>query len=212
MSQADITLSQGNDSVALAQYQQVANEYGYEAGNRAALVAATMLYRDGKYEEAINNLKNFDPKEALVGAAAMSLEGDCYVNLQKYSDALASYDKAIKISDNNALYTPLFMLKKATVLREQKDYAAELKVLQGHQGLIIPNIHALTILTLTSTSHAPNIRPRKNKSDLILEIYRMVPSPKMGRHYLYLLRAGLTINANCWRLLCKVGRYVADFH
>ena len=90
VSQADITLSQGNDSVALAQYQQVANEYGYEAGNRAALVAATMLYRDGKYEEAINNLKNFDPKEALVGAAAMSLEGDCYVNLQKYSDALAS--------------------------------------------------------------------------------------------------------------------------
>ena len=123
VSQADITLSQGNDSVALAQYQQVANEYGYEAGNRAALVAATMLYRDGKYEEAINNLKNFDPKEALVGADAMSLEGDC--------DALASYDKAIKISDNNALYTPLFMLKKATVLREQKDYAAELKVLKA---------------------------------------------------------------------------------
>lgn len=131
VSQADITLSQGNDSVALAQYQQVANEYGYEAGNRATLVAATMLYRDGKYEEAISNLKNFDPKEALVGAAAMSLEGDCYVNLQKYSDALTSYDKAIKISDNNALYTPLFMLKKATVLREQKDYAAELKVLKA---------------------------------------------------------------------------------
>lgn len=131
VSQADITLSQGNDSVALAQYQQVANEYGYEAGNRATLVAATMLYRDGKYEEAISNLKNFDPKEALVGAAAMSLEGDCYVNLQKYSDALAAYDKAIKISDNNALYTPLFMLKKATVLREQKDYAAELKVLKA---------------------------------------------------------------------------------
>ncbi|WP_301753243.1 hypothetical protein [uncultured Muribaculum sp.] len=43
VSQADITLSQGNDSVALAQYQQVANEYGYEAGNRATLVAATML-------------------------------------------------------------------------------------------------------------------------------------------------------------------------
>jgi len=42
-----------------------------------------------------------------------------------------SYDKAIKISYNNALYTPLFMLKKATVLREQKDYAAELKVLKA---------------------------------------------------------------------------------
>lgn len=36
ISQADITLSQGNDSLALAQYQQVADEYGYEAGSRAA--------------------------------------------------------------------------------------------------------------------------------------------------------------------------------
>ena len=37
VSQADVTLSQGNDSLALAQYQQVANQYGYEGGNRAAL-------------------------------------------------------------------------------------------------------------------------------------------------------------------------------
>ena len=130
VSQADVTLSQGNDSLALAQYQQVANQYGYEGGNRAALMAATLLYKDGKYEEAIKELKNFSPSEAIVGAAAYSLEGDCNVNLQKYPEALKGYDKAIAQSDNNALYTPLFMLKKATVLREQKDYAAELKVLK----------------------------------------------------------------------------------
>ena len=130
VSQADITLAQGNDSLALAQYQQVANDYGYEAGSRAALMAATLNYRNGKYEAALQDLKNFDAKEALVGAAAMSLEGDCYVNLQKYGEALSSYDKAISQSDDNALYTPLFMMKKATVLREQKDYTAELKVLE----------------------------------------------------------------------------------
>ncbi len=131
ISQADITLSQGNDSLALAQYQQVADEYGYEAGSRAALMAATLNYRNGNYEAALADLKNFDAKEAIVGAAAMSLQGDCYVNLKKYQDALASYDKAIGASDRNALYTPLFMMKKATVLREQKDYAGELKVLEA---------------------------------------------------------------------------------
>ena len=31
ISQADITLAQGNDSLALAQYQQVAADYGYDA-------------------------------------------------------------------------------------------------------------------------------------------------------------------------------------
>ena len=129
--QADFTLAQGNDSLALAQYQQVANEYGYDAGNRATLMAATLLFQKGEYQQALDQLKNYDAKEAIVGAAAYSLEGDCYVNLQKYPEALKSYDKAISQSDDNQLYTPLFMLKKATVLREQKDYKAELKVLEA---------------------------------------------------------------------------------
>jgi tetratricopeptide (TPR) repeat protein len=75
-------------------------------------------------------LKDFSAKESIVGAAAYSLEGDCYVNLKNYSEALSCYDKAISQSDNNALYTPLFLMKKATVLREQKDYKGELKTLQ----------------------------------------------------------------------------------
>ena len=128
--QADLTLAQGNDSLALAQYQQVANEYGHDGGNRAALMAATLLFEKGQYQEAIDQLKNYDAKEAIVGAAAYSLEGDCYVNLQKYPEALKAYDNAISQSDDNALYTPLFMLKKATVLREQKNCKEELKVLE----------------------------------------------------------------------------------
>ena len=130
ISQADITLSEGNDSLALAQYTQVAEQYGYDAGNRAALMAATLNYKKGDYQAAINNLKDFSPSEAIVGAAAYSLEGDCYVNLQKYGEALSSYDKAISQSDNNALYTPLFLMKKATVLRAQQNYKDELKVLE----------------------------------------------------------------------------------
>jgi tetratricopeptide (TPR) repeat protein len=128
--QADLTYTQGNDSLALAQYQQVANEYGYDAANRAALMAATLLYQKGEYQQAIDQLSEYDPTEAIVGAAAYSLEGDCYVNLKKYPEALKAFDKAISQSDDNALYTPLFMFKKATVLREQKDYKAELQVLE----------------------------------------------------------------------------------
>lgn len=130
VAKADIELSQGNDSLALAQYRLVADKYGYDAGNRAALMAATISYKDGKYEDALKDLKGFSPKEAIVGAAAMSLEGDCYVNLQKYNEALNAYDKAISQSDDNALYTPLFMMKKATVLRAQGNYTAELSVLK----------------------------------------------------------------------------------
>ncbi len=131
VAQADMTMVQGNDSLALVQYQQVAKEYGYDAGNNASLMAASLLYKKGEYQQAIDQLKNYSPKEAIVGAAAKSLEGDCYVNLKNYDAAVKCYDSAIKISDNNSYYTPLFMIKKATVLREQGKYAEELKVLEN---------------------------------------------------------------------------------
>ena len=112
VAQADMTMTQGNDSLALAQYQQVAKEYGYDAGNNASLMAATLLYKKGEYQQAIDQLKN-------------------YVNLKNYDQAVKCYDNAISVSDDNAYYTPLFMIKKATVLREQGKYADELKVLEN---------------------------------------------------------------------------------
>lgn len=123
--QADITLATGNDSLALQQYKQVADEYGYEAGNRANLNAAILLYQDGKYEEALNYLKKYDSSESIIGASAKSLEGDCYVNLKKYDEALKCFQTAVKASDKNPYYTPLFLMKEATVQRELKNYKAE---------------------------------------------------------------------------------------
>lgn len=128
--QADMTLATGNDSLALIQYQQVASEYGYDGGNRAALNAAILLYQDGKYQEAIEYLKKYSPKEKLIGASAKSLEGDCYVNLKEYDKALSCFRDAAKISGNNPAYTPTFLLKEATVQRELKNYTAEADLYQ----------------------------------------------------------------------------------
>ena len=129
--QPDYNMLVGNDSIALAQYTQVANTYGYDAGNRAALMAAIMNYQKGDYSQALEMVKKYDAQDALVGAAAASLEGDCLVNLEQYEQAVKAFDKAISISDNNPEYTPLFMMKKATVQRELKDYAGELKTLEA---------------------------------------------------------------------------------
>lgn len=128
LGQADMELLMGNDSIALAKYQQVAADHGYSAGNLANLNAAILLYKQGKYEDALNHLKNYDATESIIGAAAKSLEGDCYVNLKQYPQAIECYKSAVKISDNNPHYTPAFLLKEATVLREQKDYKAEATV------------------------------------------------------------------------------------
>lgn len=128
LGQADIELLMGNDSIALAKYQQVADNHGYKAGELAGLNAAILLYKDKKYEEAIKYLNGYSSSESIISAGAKSLEGDCYVNLKKYAEALDCFKKAISLSDGNPAYTPAFMLKEATVLREMKDYKAEVAV------------------------------------------------------------------------------------
>ena len=131
ISQADIQLAQGNDSIALVQYMAVADGYSNSVANRANLNAAILLYNDGKYDEAISYIGNFDPEGVIIGPASQSLLGDCYVNTGKLDEALSAYDKAIALSADNSYYTPLFMVKKATVYREQKNYAAEADIFQS---------------------------------------------------------------------------------
>lgn len=130
IAKADMSVALGNDSIALAQYRSVADNFSNSAANRANLDAAIMLYKDGKYEEAAAYIGKFDAEGVIVGPASQSLLGDCYVNLKKYDEALGAYDKAISLSNDNSLYTPLFMVKKATVYRELKNYAAEADVFQ----------------------------------------------------------------------------------
>ncbi|MDE6080350.1 MAG: tetratricopeptide repeat protein [Duncaniella sp.] len=125
LGQADIELMMGNDSVALDKFRNVADEYGYKSGDIAALNAAIILYKDKKYEEALTYLKKYSTTETIIGAGAKSLEGDCYVNLKQYPQALDAFKAAVKVSDNNPYYTPVFLMKQATVLREMKDYKAE---------------------------------------------------------------------------------------
>lgn len=128
LGQADMELLMGNDSVALAKYQQVAADHGYKAGELASLNAAILLYKDKKYNEAIEALKGYSTSEKIIGAGAKALEGDCYVNLEKYPEALACFKKAASISDANPHYTPVFLLKEANVLHAMKDYKAEAEV------------------------------------------------------------------------------------
>lgn len=118
-----------NDSVATEMYKQVA-EGGYDAGNRAKLMAAIGLYDQHKYDEAIKYLNDYKTKDDIIGAAAYSLLGDCYVNTDKLNDAIEAFKKAIKQSDENPYYTPLFMVKLAHIYHEQKKYNDEAAMYQ----------------------------------------------------------------------------------
>ena len=127
---ADLKRLQGQQDEALKDYEKVAADYGNKIGDLAHLNAATLLYEKGEYEKAVKHLEEFDPAGNLIGPASQSLLGDCYVNLKKLDKALAAYEKAISLSGDNEAYTPAFLMKKATILHEQKKYADEAAIFQ----------------------------------------------------------------------------------
>ncbi len=112
----------GNDSIAAAKYKEVADKFGGDAGNLAALSAGESLYNEGKYEEAIKYLQKFSCSDAVLEANALVLTGDCYVNLKKYDEAVDVYQKAVRKADGNPQIVPRVLLKEANVYDEQKKY------------------------------------------------------------------------------------------
>ncbi|MCM1033355.1 MAG: tetratricopeptide repeat protein [Odoribacter sp.] len=121
---ADVAMAAGQDSVALTLYKEAA-ELGHKSGNRAKLEVAMQLYNDKDYQGALTYLKDASIDDNIVAAGALTLEGDCYVNLKQYPEAIKAYDKAIKAADNNPLVCPQILVKKANVLRATGDFAAE---------------------------------------------------------------------------------------
>lgn len=137
--EADLELAQGNDSTALVTYKKLADDGSYDAGNRAALNAAILLYQqgakeltDGKadqakksFEQALRYGDEYSVQDDVVGAAAYALQGDCLVNLDRLDEAAGKFQKAIKTSDANPAYTPYFMLKLARVYAALGNHSEE---------------------------------------------------------------------------------------
>lgn len=113
----------GNDSISAIEYGKVADQFsGTNAGKLASLSAAEALYNKGKYKEALAHLEKFSSPEPVLNASVLVLKGDCYVNLKDYSNAIATYRKAISKADNNEQIVPRVLLKLANIYDEQKNY------------------------------------------------------------------------------------------
>ena len=120
-----------SDSVAAAQYMEVADQYGSDAaGKLAALSAGEALYNQGRYEEAAQYLKKFSSNDDVLEANALVLTGDCYVNLENYDEAINYFQKAIRKANGNPQIVPRVLLKEANVYDAQGNYGKALECYQ----------------------------------------------------------------------------------
>lgn len=122
---ADIEL---NDSIKFEMYKKVADDGSYKPNERAKLMVAIKYYQDGKYKEALEYLDGVSVSSDIIGAGALSLQGDCYANLGKLDDALKCYSSALDEANSNPQIVPFILVKEANVYRAQKDYEREYDV------------------------------------------------------------------------------------
>ena len=115
-----------NDSIALTLYAQAADA-GYKSGNRAKAEMGIRLYRDGKYQEALEYLDDCSLDDEIAEAGVETLKGDCYVNLDQLDKAISAYKDAISDADENPEIVPFVLIKMANIYRSQGNYEAEAK-------------------------------------------------------------------------------------
>lgn len=95
---------------------QVIEDYGKATPAAAWFEAGICELQLGNYESAIDYLKNYKGKDAILKARAISCMGDAYVGLEDYAKALDCFVKAAGVIDN--IYAAAYLLK-AGVTAEQ---------------------------------------------------------------------------------------------
>ena len=97
-------------------FAQIAKEYGSKAGKSVYLYAGICELQLGNYESALSYLKKYNGKDAILAARALGCQGDAYVGLEKYKEALSSFEKAAAKTDN--IFAASYLLKAGIVCEE----------------------------------------------------------------------------------------------
>lgn len=99
----------------------IIEDYGVsDAANLASYYAGAIYLKQGKFEEAIEYLKNFSADDLLVQARSYSLIGDAYMELGTFESAADYYDKAANYKPNKQ-FTPTYLMKAALAYEKLSD-------------------------------------------------------------------------------------------
>lgn len=116
------------DEAGFAGFKEIADNYGgTKSGKLAAAYAGICMGQLGNYEEAITYLSKFKAKDLMVAPAVLYTMAECYANLDKASQAAATYEKAAKLADND-LQTPAYLLQAVLMYESIGENAKALNI------------------------------------------------------------------------------------
>lgn len=109
-------------------FKYIVEEYGItKAANLAHYYLGICYLRQGKFNEAIAEMKEFETNDEILGPMATGAIGDAHMELNKIKEAVDYYLKAAKM-ENNRFTAPIFLMKAATGYEELKSFDDAIRV------------------------------------------------------------------------------------
>ena len=106
-------------------FAEIIDTYGSKAGKAVYMYAGICELQLGNFESAISYLKKYNGKEPILAARALACEGDAYVGLEDYKNAVSAFKKAVAKADN--AFAASYLVKEGLALEQLGDKAAALE-------------------------------------------------------------------------------------
>lgn len=98
----------------------IADKYSStKSGTLANFYAGSAYLSKGEFQKAIDHLKKFSSNDVFLSNQAKAMIGDSYLELNKVSEAIKSYEKAM--SNPNEMTTPFVLFKLGLAYEMNKD-------------------------------------------------------------------------------------------
>lgn len=109
-------------------FKAIIDNYGLtSSGNLAHMYLGLCYLHQGKYEEALSELKEYDANDLLLAPIAIGAQGDALAELGKPEEAIDKYIKAAD-SEVNDFTTPIYYMKAAMLYESQSNFKDALKL------------------------------------------------------------------------------------
>jgi len=103
-------------------FEAIAKNFsGTDAANLAHAYSGICLYDQGKYQEALAELKKFSADETVVAPSVQRMIGDCLAQLGKLEEAVKTYEAAAKAASSEAI-SPSCLIKAGHVYEKLGKY------------------------------------------------------------------------------------------
>ena len=107
---------------------QIIDDYKWtKAANLSHYYAGVCYLKQGKFQDAVDQLKSFSGKDELVAPMAKGAIGDAYMELGQTDKAVSEYEAAANMRDNK-FTTTVFLQKAAFAYEELKNYDKALEL------------------------------------------------------------------------------------